>query len=583
MNAASQAYTDATSAAAKAAAASPTLDSLSQGISNITSSGSNALDFAKANWKPAMAAALPVLQGIQSNTTTKLPTGTQSPQYITPYSYDPRTHSLTSLGDYQANTSGSGPGYTRLAEGGITHFDDGGDVMSGPSLDAYRYLMGQSNSPTRGGLSALAQQGQFSNWQPQVSAANGVVGGGSETGGNAVNNSAGFTVGNTVDINPPSPGEDAVFQTDPNSYTGGILNRIIGSKEPAPVEDAVPSVVNDPSVLTTMVPPSSTTEPTPTSNTQPSDIASIISNSPVVQASNPSATETPYTAPPPAPDIASIISNSPVVEQSRTDPYTAPVDIASVIAQSPVVQESHTNPYEAPAAIADIVSSSPVVQASQSISTPQIDTQSPEAIAAQIQGDALNAAAPDQFNQSYFDQPQFSGGVAPWNNNGMGSNSSFEYGGGGGGGGTLYRGAIEEYAHGGLSAGASHASALRGPLTSLHGVEHLMQYAHGGSTPYSDGQYNLGGYSDGGRLLRGPGDGVSDSIPATIANKQPARLADGEFVVPARIVSELGNGSTEAGARKLYAMMDRIQKARSKTVGKDRVAVNNKADKYLPA
>jgi hypothetical protein len=95
--------------------------------------------------------------------------------------------------------------------------------------------------------------------------------------------------------------------------------------------------------------------------------------------------------------------------------------------------------------------------------------------------------------------------------------------------------------------------------------------------------YNLGGYSDGGRLLRGPGDGVSDSIPATIGNKQPARLADGEFVIPARIVSELGNGSTEAGARKLYAMMDRVQKARRKTTGKRRVATNTRADKYLPA
>ena len=99
----------------------------------------------------------------------------------------------------------------------------------------------------------------------------------------------------------------------------------------------------------------------------------------------------------------------------------------------------------------------------------------------------------------------------------------------------------------------------------------------------SDAQYNLGGYSDGGRLLRGPGDGVSDSIPAVIGKKQPARLADGEFVVPARIVSELGNGSTEAGARKLYAMMDRIQKARRKTVGKGKVAKNSRADKYLPA
>lgn len=97
------------------------------------------------------------------------------------------------------------------------------------------------------------------------------------------------------------------------------------------------------------------------------------------------------------------------------------------------------------------------------------------------------------------------------------------------------------------------------------------------------GQSHLGDYSDGGRLLRGPGDGVSDDIPATIGDKRPARLADGEFVVPARIVSELGNGSTEAGARKLYAMMDRVQRARGKTVGKDRVAVNTKAEKMLPA
>jgi hypothetical protein len=107
-----------------------------------------------------------------------------------------------------------------------------------------------------------------------------------------------------------------------------------------------------------------------------------------------------------------------------------------------------------------------------------------------------------------------------------------------------------------------------------------------GPQVYADGgaaQFNLGSYSDGGRLLRGPGDGVSDSIPATIGNKQPARLADGEFVVPARIVSELGNGSTEAGARKLYAMMDRIQAARKDSIGKGKVAKNSRADKYLPA
>ena len=98
-------------------------------------------------------------------------------------------------------------------------------------------------------------------------------------------------------------------------------------------------------------------------------------------------------------------------------------------------------------------------------------------------------------------------------------------------------------------------------------------YAQGGIA-------SLGGYSDGGQLLRGPGDGVSDDIPATIGNKQPARLADGEFVVPARIVSELGNGSTEAGARKLYAMMDRIKASRAKAKN---IAANTKADKHLPA
>jgi hypothetical protein len=109
-------------------------------------------------------------------------------------------------------------------------------------------------------------------------------------------------------------------------------------------------------------------------------------------------------------------------------------------------------------------------------------------------------------------------------------------------------------------------------------------YSKGGITALAGGGLgSLGGYSDGGQLLRGPGDGVSDSIPARIGRKQPARLADGEFVVPARIVSELGNGSTEAGARQLYKMLDRIQAGRKKTVGKNKTAVNSKSTRYLPA
>jgi hypothetical protein len=91
---------------------------------------------------------------------------------------------------------------------------------------------------------------------------------------------------------------------------------------------------------------------------------------------------------------------------------------------------------------------------------------------------------------------------------------------------------------------------------------------------------SIGGYSDGGRMLKGPGDGMSDSIPGIIGGKQPARLADGEFVVPADVVSHLGNGSTDAGARKLYKMMDKIRKART---GKKKQAPAVKADRYMPA
>lgn len=79
----------------------------------------------------------------------------------------------------------------------------------------------------------------------------------------------------------------------------------------------------------------------------------------------------------------------------------------------------------------------------------------------------------------------------------------------------------------------------------------------------SGGITNLGGYSDGGQLLKGPGDGMSDNIPASIGDTQPARLADGEFVIPADVVSHMGNGSTDAGAKKLYAMMDRVREART--------------------
>lgn len=103
------------------------------------------------------------------------------------------------------------------------------------------------------------------------------------------------------------------------------------------------------------------------------------------------------------------------------------------------------------------------------------------------------------------------------------------------------------------------------------GISNLMGYAGGGS---------LGGYSDGGQMLEGPGDGMSDSIPAQIGHNQPARLAQGEFVVPADVVSHLGNGSTDAGAKQLYAMMNKVRKART---GNPKQGKQINASKFVPA
>lgn len=116
-----------------------------------------------------------------------------------------------------------------------------------------------------------------------------------------------------------------------------------------------------------------------------------------------------------------------------------------------------------------------------------------------------------------------------------------------------------------------------GGIASLPGYDKIVgempMYARGGVS-------DLGTYSDGGRMLKGPGDGMSDSIPGVIAGKRPARLADSEFVVPADVVSHLGNGSTDAGAKQLYKMMDRVRVARTGTKKQGR-QIN--PVKYLPA
>jgi len=90
------------------------------------------------------------------------------------------------------------------------------------------------------------------------------------------------------------------------------------------------------------------------------------------------------------------------------------------------------------------------------------------------------------------------------------------------------------------------------------------------------------GYAAGGmpRFLSGGGDGMSDSIKANIEGTQEARLADGEFVIPADVVSHLGNGSSKAGAKQLYSMMDRVRKART---GNEKQGRQIKPSKLMPA
>jgi hypothetical protein len=94
---------------------------------------------------------------------------------------------------------------------------------------------------------------------------------------------------------------------------------------------------------------------------------------------------------------------------------------------------------------------------------------------------------------------------------------------------------------------------------------------------------HLGSYSDGGQLLKGreaDSNGMNDDIPASIEGSQPALLADGEFVIPADVVSGLGNGSTEAGARQLYAMMEKVREART---GRSNQAPEIDAERMMPA
>jgi hypothetical protein len=236
------------------------------------------------------------------------------------------------------------------------------------------------------------------------------------------------------------------------------------------------------------------------------------------------------------------------------------------------------SPYTNPALHPDF--GDPTIQTPEEAAN-EAQLMSPEAVAQRAAADAENArlyALQQEQNQ----RPEAGGPIT------YGSTSGYTPSGGDPNAGTAWsREAVQAAQnHSESDGGGGGGEAATGGLSKNGRFQKKM--AEGGIAALAaggeaGGQYNLGSYSDGGRLLKGPGNGTSDDIPAVIGHGQPARLADGEFVIPARIVSELGNGSTDAGARQLYAMMDRIQAARRKTVGKSKVAFDAKARNHLPA
>jgi len=126
----------------------------------------------------------------------------------------------------------------------------------------------------------------------------------------------------------------------------------------------------------------------------------------------------------------------------------------------------------------------------------------------------------------------------------------------------------------GAGAAAGMYPTPSGPGITKRRFEEMMSagYAGGGIV-----QPQAGGYLDGGML---PGDGMSDDVPANIDGQQEAALSQGEFVIPADVVSHLGNGSSDAGSRRLYAMMDKVRQART---GNEKQGKQINPERYMPA
>ncbi len=108
-----------------------------------------------------------------------------------------------------------------------------------------------------------------------------------------------------------------------------------------------------------------------------------------------------------------------------------------------------------------------------------------------------------------------------------------------------------------------------GPRTPVPVQDEVQELAAGGIAQLKKGQY-----------LNGASDGMADKVPANIDGVQEARLSDGEFVIPADVVSHLGNGNSDAGAKVLKDMMSRVRKART---GNTKQGKEIDPKKFIPA
>ena len=131
-----------------------------------------------------------------------------------------------------------------------------------------------------------------------------------------------------------------------------------------------------------------------------------------------------------------------------------------------------------------------------------------------------------------------------------------------------------------VTQGITTAANTSTPMTTVQDLLTIANpYTGGYGTPYKMAAGGIAQLKKG-RYLDGDTDGMADEIPATIDNEQPAMLSDGEFVIPADVVSHLGNGNSDAGAKELEDMMDRVRKARTGTT-KQGPEIDPK--KFLPA